>query len=352
MLGLCQWFHYEDYDAVRETVAWLRTLGVKRLRTGISWADFHRPGGPAWYDWQMDQLREFDVLLSIWHTPPSIGETPDCASPPRRLSNYAAFIEECVARYGDTFEAIELWNEPNNLYKWQFRERDPRWTKFAAMVRRAAETARLRNKSTVLGGMSPADVDWLDLMKRQGVLDVADAVGVHGFPGMWWDGPICWEPPGIWRGWPARITVLSEAGGGLPVWVTETGLATWDLEMGCRGRYTEQARRLEAACCAPAERVYWYSVKDLQPARDAIEGFHVDENEYHLGLIDARGCPKPACATLRRFTSASSRDGAANAGSGGAADVPVSQSSSVQQTVSRANESPASPGAAVFDQTV
>ena len=40
--GICQWFHFEDHrldDAVR----WLRDLGVKHLRTGLSWADSLRP---------------------------------------------------------------------------------------------------------------------------------------------------------------------------------------------------------------------------------------------------------------------------------------------------------------------
>ena len=42
-LGICQWFHFEDHrldDAVR----WLRDLGVRHLRTGLSWADSFRPG--------------------------------------------------------------------------------------------------------------------------------------------------------------------------------------------------------------------------------------------------------------------------------------------------------------------
>ena len=51
-LGLCQWFHFEDHrldDAVR----WLKRLGVKHLRTGLSWADSFRPNADAWFDRQM-----------------------------------------------------------------------------------------------------------------------------------------------------------------------------------------------------------------------------------------------------------------------------------------------------------
>src|SRR5690349_6693938 len=74
--GVCQWFHFQDYESVERTVDLLRGLRVRHLRTGVSWADYLRDGGPAWYDWQMRQLARagLEVLLSVWHTPPSISE--------------------------------------------------------------------------------------------------------------------------------------------------------------------------------------------------------------------------------------------------------------------------------------
>ena len=41
-LGICQWFHFEDHR-LDSGVEWLRKLGVKYLRTGMSWADWFRP---------------------------------------------------------------------------------------------------------------------------------------------------------------------------------------------------------------------------------------------------------------------------------------------------------------------
>src|SRR4051812_27293298 len=109
--GLCQWFHFEDFASVDRTIELLHELGVKHLRTGISWADAHRPRGKAWYDWQMHRLREsgLEVLLSVWHTPPSISEGNCCNSPPRRLRDYADFIDRIIQDYGDAFEHLELW---------------------------------------------------------------------------------------------------------------------------------------------------------------------------------------------------------------------------------------------------
>src|SRR5262249_11453779 len=40
--GICQWFHFED-PRLDEAVSWLRRLGVRTLRTGLSWADSRRP---------------------------------------------------------------------------------------------------------------------------------------------------------------------------------------------------------------------------------------------------------------------------------------------------------------------
>ncbi len=42
-LGICQWFHFED-PRLDDAVRWLRDLGVRHLRTGLSWADSFRPG--------------------------------------------------------------------------------------------------------------------------------------------------------------------------------------------------------------------------------------------------------------------------------------------------------------------
>jgi CDP-paratose 2-epimerase len=45
--------------------------------------------------------------------------------------------------------------------------------------------------------------------------------------------------------------------------------------------------------------MYWYSLIDLDPRREAIEGFHVDENEYHLGLVTCDGTRKPAFDVMK-----------------------------------------------------
>ena len=300
-LGVCQWFHYEAHADLERGVEALHELDIRHLRTGVSWADWHRPHGRQWYDRQMRALRDFDVLLSVWHTPPSIAEGSVCAGPPRRLQDYASFIEELIAEYGDMFGHLELWNEPNNRYKWNFRRFDPDWSKFGAMVRAAGESARAAGKHTVLGGMMPVDHHWLDLMRSYGVLDAVDKVAIHSFPQMWWNNHPNWDWYAHWHGWNAKLSYIAESAPGKAIWVTETGLATWDLDRGEPARHELQSQRLRKAAAAPAERIYWYSLIDLDPRRDAIEGFHVDENEYHMGLQTYDGAKKPAWWTLKEL---------------------------------------------------
>jgi CDP-paratose 2-epimerase len=292
--GLCQWFHFQDYRSVERTVELLTELGVHHLRTGISWADWHRPQGEEWYRWQMEQLQDFEMLVSIWHTPPSISENGKTSGPPRRLQDYADFIGQILDVFGDRIACLELWNEPNNRLKWDFPDSDPLWQKFAEMIRQAAEAARGRNALTVLGGIIPVDPAWLDLMADYGALQAVDVLAIHGFPGMWWDHHPNWEWYQHWAGWSEKIGKIASHADGRPVWITETGLASWNLVDGCEDRFDLQIEMLNRAINAPAERIYWYSLIDLDPARDAIEGFHVDENEYHLGLVRHDGTRKAA----------------------------------------------------------
>jgi beta-xylosidase len=97
-LGLCQWFHFED-PRLGEAVRWMTRLGVKRLRTGLSWADSLRPGAQAWFDRQMCALEPFDVTLTFCFTPESCGIKPHHTSPPACVDQFAEFCAGQVRRY-------------------------------------------------------------------------------------------------------------------------------------------------------------------------------------------------------------------------------------------------------------
>jgi CDP-paratose 2-epimerase len=280
-IGILEWFRPGEHARVDAVLADLRVLGVERLRTGFSWADWHTPEGQDWFAWLFPRLSgQVEILPCFVYTPPSLGLVPKTSSPPRAPKAYADFLDQMDERFGRHFEWVELWNEPNNRREWDFTL-DPDWKTFSAMIGGAAYWMKKRGKRTVLGGTGPMDPNWGRIMCERGVMEHIDVLGVHAFPATY---------EMHWEGWKANLArmraVLDRAGAQPRIWVTETGYST--------GRNDER-RQLESfleALEAPAERVYWYAARDLDPDLPTVDGFHSDEKDYHFGLRRADGSPK------------------------------------------------------------
>ena len=97
-LGICQWFHFEDHR-LDAAVEWFERLGVRYLRTGLSWSDSERPNYEAWFDRLMKALERFDVTVTFCFTPESKGINPHHTSAPRNIDEYADFCARMVRRY-------------------------------------------------------------------------------------------------------------------------------------------------------------------------------------------------------------------------------------------------------------
>jgi beta-xylosidase len=102
--GICQWFHFEDHR-LEDAVRWLKRLGVRHLRTGLSWADSLRPNALEWFDRQMQALEEFSVTVTFCFTPESRGLQPHHTSPPRDIAEFAEFCAQMTRRYAPRCEA-------------------------------------------------------------------------------------------------------------------------------------------------------------------------------------------------------------------------------------------------------
>ncbi|HJV33573.1 NAD-dependent epimerase/dehydratase family protein [Geomonas sp.] len=279
--GMVEWFRPGEHERVERVLSDLRKIGASRLRTGISWADWYAEGGIDWYQWLIPRLAgEVELLPCVLYTPPSIGIEAKTSSPPKVPKDYADFIDLFITRFGEHFEYLELWNEPNNLSEWDWTL-DPHWTGFGEMIGCAAYWAKQRGKKTVLGGMSPIDGHWLCRMFELGVMDYIDVVGIHGFPDIF---------DYTWKGWQRNIAMvrelLEERGSKAEIWVTEAGFSTWQHD-----EFKQTTMFLEFLA-APAERIYWYGADDLDPGLAAVDRFHLDEREYYFGFRRADGSPK------------------------------------------------------------
>jgi beta-xylosidase len=196
-----------------------------------------------------------------------------------------------VGKSAALIEAIKFWNEPNNLSHWDF-EIDPEWREFATMTTTAAEAvhALAPDVTLVLGGISPIDPQFLQLLGSHGVLDAVDVVAVHGFPLDW----------NHWRldEWPEKVEEVREVTH-LPIWVTEVGVSTF----GAEEIQVFGLERTAELLLPVAERVYWYSLFDLPPAWGATTRHRESEGSsyyrhFYMGLVRPDGTPKPAAASF------------------------------------------------------
>jgi beta-xylosidase len=96
--GLCQWFHFEDHR-LEAAVRCMKSLGVRHLRTGLSWADRCRPGGLDWLDRLMEALAGFELTVTFCFTPEHLGIRPHHTSAPRRHQDFTEFCCEMLERY-------------------------------------------------------------------------------------------------------------------------------------------------------------------------------------------------------------------------------------------------------------
>lgn len=319
--GLVRWFRFEHYYEVESTIQVLQDLGVKKLRTALSWADWERPGGRQWFDWFISKIDSagIEIFPSFFYTPRHRalllpGEGRDCAKssyPPACSDDYAQFCVDMVRRYGrEIGQWCQIWNEPNNDAYWCPRH-DPDHGRFALLAHAAIDALASSGRRIVLGGIIPPYIEWLRTMRRFAVLQRVHAVGIHAFPGTW--------DKMEWPGWPAAVQMVRDV---LPnnqeVWITETGFSTVTLDDQSpdiqRLREAEQIRWFEEACAAPAEQVFWHSVHDQDlehPTDNALHrGTTCDPRAYYFGLVSREGAKKPLYQHWRtRMRPRSGKDG-------------------------------------------
>ncbi|WP_073977661.1 glycosyl hydrolase [Erythrobacter donghaensis] len=97
-MGLMQWFHFED-PRLDDAVRIMQDLGVRKLRTGLSWADRFRPGALDWFDRQMEALAPFEVMVTYCFTPEHLGVEAHHTSCAREPQAFADFCAEMTERY-------------------------------------------------------------------------------------------------------------------------------------------------------------------------------------------------------------------------------------------------------------
>ena len=281
VVGLVEWFSPGEYARVEQVLADLKALGVKELRTGISWSDYNTPENKEWYNWLMPRLaEEVNLLPCFLSTPPTLGLKARAFSVLVNTQAFINFLELFITNLGAHFEWIELWIDPSNKQQYNYTL-DSNWPCFADMVSGAANCIRQRGKKAVLGGMRPIEPDWLQLLFDRGVMKNIHAVGVHCFSGVF---------DQMWEGCEENIDrvreVLEKNNSAAEIWISAAGFSTWQHDE------FKQLQEFRNVLSANVAKVYWYSVQDLDLDEPTVGGLQLDEREYYFGLKRTDGSPK------------------------------------------------------------
>lgn len=304
-------------DRVKRHFAAARRAGAAYFRCGFTWNAIERE--PGKYDWTF-----WDSLVRIAqqnHIPliPYVAYPPKWAvsggaefwkQPPRDPRIYADFMYTIAARYRGRIAAWEIWNEPDNQDYWTGTA-----GQFAPLVMLAAKRIREADPQAVLvlGGLSYGPSPFFERLINDYHIDrYVDVVALHTYPETWSNE----RAESVFQQWiPAVWDALSRDQSGVDLWVNEMGYAdyryrpnqasVYGVRVFYRDEHTPQYQaamlfKLEVMALASGHisLTGWYRIDDF---RSTERRLGPDMVNYHLGLFDAKGRPKPAFQALQFF---------------------------------------------------
>ncbi len=262
----------------------MKAAGVETWRVEMAW-DLIEPS-PGQFDWAGTDRKVLaaarqgiDVLGLALRAPAwANGGSGDPFVPPKKPSDFAAYLKALITRYGPSgslwvehpevtrrpVRAWEIWNEPN--LKDYFRAQ-PFAKPYAALLRAAYPAVHGADKGATVLMASMANYSWRDLSKLLRVSGPKlrfDAAGAHPFSG---------RPSNAVKIVRLNREVLNERGyAKVPLWLTEL---TWSSAKGKKTPLTQnwetteggQADRLRSVFKLliaqrrklRLARVYWYT---------------------------------------------------------------------------------------------
>jgi len=291
--------------------------GVQYLRCAFSWNGIEKT--PGHYDWQFwDNLvalaRQNHIQLI-----PYVAYTPEWAArdrndfwkqPPRDPMLYADFMYTIASRYRGRIQSWEIWNEPDNKDYWMGTADE-----FATLAVAAAKRIREADPTAVLvlGGMAKGPGEFFRSLIEKHQLDrYVDVVAMHAYPESWLDAPAEF----IFDDWvPEMSNMITADGSGDDLWLNEMGYPDYRFRANQASIYGtsvfyryEHTRRYQAAMLFKMETMAlasgrvslagWYRIDDFPSTEKRLGPDFVN---YHLGVLDWRGRPKPALFALRFF---------------------------------------------------
>jgi hypothetical protein len=214
----------------------MASSGVETARVVFSWADAQPlPHGPIDFT-VTDQLvagaaaHQIDLLPVVIYAPPwARADLSQAASPPANDSDYTAYLQALVARYGPSgsfwaehpelparpLRAWQIWNEPQLRYQWS----TPGFASgYGALLRASYQALKAADPGCTVVLAGATNLSWKvigQLYNQGGIKGFFDVAAVH---------PYTATPPHVVKVVQLVRRVLHNHGDARkPIWVTELG---------------------------------------------------------------------------------------------------------------------------------
>lgn len=181
-------------EEMRRQLELMRGVNFRWLRQFARWDEIEpQPGAFEWSGWdalvaQIQDFPELELVVVLMNTPawarpqhPTVAVT--ATAPPADLDRFAEFASQFAARYGETIDYYQIWDEPNLDDAWGGL--DPRPAEYVALLG-AAREAILRSDPTAqivaaalaptteTAGQNISDIRYLQAMYAHGARDLMD----------------------------------------------------------------------------------------------------------------------------------------------------------------------------------
>ena len=304
-------------ERVRSHLRVAQNVHARYLRCAFSWDAIEKsPGQYDWTFWDMlvkeAQRAGVELIPYVAYTPRWAAKAGDefWSQPPRDPASYADFMYKIVERYRGRIHSWEIWNEPDNLDYWKGSAAG-----YAELVREAATKMRHADPAVVLvlGGMSHGPGPFFKtLLSDYNIAGYVDVIAMHAYPESWGEDRA--ESVFLDEA-PQMAELVRKYGEGDGFWLNEMGYSDYRFRSNQASKWGidivynyEHAAAYQAAALFKMETMAlavpaisltaWYRIDDFSAAKTHFSG---DEVNYHLGLLDADGKPKPAFYATKFF---------------------------------------------------
>ena len=284
--GICSHINrtgiWDEFDTKEQDLSMMDSIGANFVRTDFDWVPMKTDDGPLNFQ-QLDSM----VHSVVQHRRDILGIlTVDKRN--YVSDDWLKYVDETCRRYRNRIIFWEMLNEEEYIYKYVPGFYANQYVEFLKKGYKAVK--RANNKAIVLfSGVANINIANVDTIFSQNVNSFFDIMNIHAYT--WQDT----EPEGLIDYYKDLKACMSKYKINKPVWLTETGVSTYQGGGVSEIIQSERVPRIYLISLALGiEKVFWYKSRSCE--------MRPSEKEDHFGIWHKDYTPKPAYYTYKTLT--------------------------------------------------